>query len=731
MLVGVDRVRIVRDLTEAWQAAITRRDMRLVVIEGPTGIGKTAVVQALYERFAMLQPRPAYWPATLHAAEPPGIRRLVPTITGDDGAVSRQDRASRIYPMEVAPAEGARLGFFWWGLTAQIKGFAAWAGDPQIKAHVLAIADAVARGDRLTRDRLIMAAKSVSLLAALGGLGPMLAIMAANADTARDAVELVRSAPDVLRSRASLLEAARSRNSGTVISLTTRQEALAGAKKDAQVLGLVASVLPMLIAVEAAQFLDQVTITLLRALARHPQSAGLVVLLGDSDQPSGDESDMSGEMLGDWQESEERAGRLTRIRLGPLSDQELTEIAVGELGAGLDPVMLARVVDCAAGVPGVLYELLDAPAVADALRDRGREGPADLAAVPEHEGVRAALAAAPPSTRRALAVASVHGIRTVRGWLGPAYSAPAGLAVAADLGGVPGAIDDAIGSRWLRQRPGTQIVEFASPGLLQVCQAEQAREDAAVLRAAREALVSAVVAAHADHSWDDLDWDVRESILASVVEKDPDTSTLDAAHGELAAELFELRRATGRDATTRELLAAVTDRLAAGQAPPGVLIVATAEALFDAGQRDKAFQLLGDEFARLQRQFGDADTQTLSALHNLAAAYAAAAAAERGHPRAGPFYQAALTLYKKLLDHRITALSAYASGELPAGLLRMLGPDHPVTLSTRRPRRPDAGDLYSGPVLRAASRLLPLRGGHRPRPGPVGRAAFCSWPRPP
>ena len=30
----------------------------------------------------------------------------------------------------------------------------------------------------------------------------------------------------------------------------------------------------MLIAVEAAQFLDQVTITLLRALARHPQAAG-------------------------------------------------------------------------------------------------------------------------------------------------------------------------------------------------------------------------------------------------------------------------------------------------------------------------------------------------------------------------------------------------------------------------------------------------------------------------
>ena len=57
-----------------------------------------------------------------------------------------------------------------------------------------------ARGDRLTRDRLVMAAKSVSLLAGLGGLGPIVAATAANVDTARDAMELLLSAPDVFRS---------------------------------------------------------------------------------------------------------------------------------------------------------------------------------------------------------------------------------------------------------------------------------------------------------------------------------------------------------------------------------------------------------------------------------------------------------------------------------------------------------------------------------------------------
>jgi len=659
VLVGIDRVRAVQDLTEAWQAAIARRDMRLVVVEGPTGIGKTAVVQALYEQWAVLQLRPAYWPATLHAAEPQGIWRPVPTITDGDAAVSRQGRGARIYPEKMAPAPGTRLEWFWWGLTAQIEGFAALDGDRQIEAHVRRIAEAVARGDRqLTRDLLVLVAKTVGLglglPARLGLLGAVGALVAAIADSSLDVVDLLRSVPEVARSKRSLLDAELRRRGGDEFSVTLLQEAKEAADRDGRVLGLVSTVLPMLIAVEAAQFLDGITIRLLRGLANEQRATGLIVLMVDSDQLSGDASGVPEETLGDWLSSEEREQRLTRIRLGRLPDQELTEIAIGELGAGLDPVMLARVVEYAGGVPGVLCELLDAPAVAGALRGGG-EGPDDLAVIPRLDGVQAALRAATASTRRALAVASVHGMRTVREWLAGPSPTTGARAPAGDLRAMRGALDDAIGSGWLRQRPGTQIVEFASPQLLQVCRAEQVREDPAVIRAAREALLSAKVTAHADHSWDDLDWDVRESLLASVVGKDPDAPLMDAAHAELAAELFTLRRATGRDATTRELLAAITDRLAAQRAPAGVLIVATAEALFDAGLQDKAFQLLGDEFARLQGEFGDDDTQTLSALHNLAAAYGAAAAAAHGHPKAEPLYQTGLTLYNKLLDHRVTA----------------------------------------------------------------------------
>ena len=662
MFVGIDRIRVVRDLTEAWETAVEEDRIGVVVVEGPTRIGKTAVVQALYEQLAMRQARPAYWPATLDASNAAGIRDLGPAGAEDNerpgpasasqGIVWRRARGERIYPLDMAPAEGSRPEFFWWGLTARAGEFAVLGGDPQIKRHVQGIADAVSRGDRLTRERLVVAAKSVSLLAALGGLGPMLATMAANADTARDAVELLRSAPDVFRSRASLLEAARRRNSGTVFSVTARQEALAGAEKDAQVLGLAARVLPMLIAVEAAQFLDPVTITLLRALVRYPQSAGLVVLLVDSDQPSGDESDVPGETLGDWLSAEDRAQRLIRIRIGPLPADEMIQIAVAELGAGLDPQMLARVLDLAAGVPGILYDLLEAPAVARALRDGGA-GPADLAAIPPSQGVRAALASTPAPIRRALAVASVHGRMTVRGWLCSPVLSPGEPSLAGAV--TADAVDAAIEAGWLQQRPGTQVVEFAASHVLHVVRTAQGRElTPETVCAVRRALLAAVEEAHADHTWDSLDPDVRESLLGCVVEEDLGTAAVVPA--ELTAELFDLRRATGRDAASGELLEVITERLASGQAYPRVLTVATAEALFDAGRLDKAFQLLHEDYTRLQVQYGEDDARTRPALHNLAAAYAAAAGAIRGQPQSVPLYQTALTLYQKLLNARVKAV---------------------------------------------------------------------------
>jgi hypothetical protein len=84
VLVGASRIRVVRDLAEAWETAVSQRRVGVVVVEGPTGIGKTAIVQGLYELLAMRQARPAYWAATFAAASAP--------IPDSDDVIARQAR---------------------------------------------------------------------------------------------------------------------------------------------------------------------------------------------------------------------------------------------------------------------------------------------------------------------------------------------------------------------------------------------------------------------------------------------------------------------------------------------------------------------------------------------------------------------------------------------------------------------------------------------------------------
>ena len=571
----------------------------------------------------------------------------------------RRAGAKRNYPVIVAPAEGSRPEFFWWGLTARMGEFTVLGGDPQIKFHVQSIAEAVARGNRLARERFMVALTAGSLLAALGSFGLTLADMAHTIDDLQDGRELVRRAPEVMQTRASLLDAALRSRAGATFSVTARQQALAAAEEDALRLGLVASVLPLLVAVEDAQFLDPMTIWLLRNLSHQSAATGMVVLTVDTDQAVGGLAESQGDVLGDWLSAEDQAQRLGRFRLEPLNADEMTEIAVAELGNDLDAEMLARVVRHAAGVPGVLYDLLEAPAVSQAL-SQGGVGPVDLAAIPELSGVRAALAAAPAPVRRVLVIASVHGRMTVREWL--RYPGP--LPTAADFaagndGDIPAwTVNAAISAGWLRERPGASVIEFASPHVLDAVRAARDSElTPEEVRAILRALEAAVEDAHGDRTWEDVDHDVRESLLTSLVEEDPDhlREEIPAA---LAAELLTLRLASGRSAATSQFLQAITQRLDSGQAYSHVLTVATAEALFDTGLREKALALLSSDYARIRDRHGENDPRTFPALHSLAAAYAAAAQAVHGRRESEPLYKAALALYEQLLNGRIKTLPA-------------------------------------------------------------------------
>jgi tetratricopeptide (TPR) repeat protein len=511
------------------------------------------------------------------------------------------------------------MDYFWWGWTARPQEFAVRSAEFQIKQHVTAIADSIKQGDRLTRDRLALALTTVTLLASHGLLGPLLDALLPAADDLRTVQDLARKLPDVLHTRAGLLDKAGQRNSGTTFSVTARPEALSAAESEARWLGLTANLLPVLIVVEDAQFLDHVSISLLQHLSRQPGARGLIVLTADTDQP--------GEALSTWLKADDR---IERLRIPPLSPEELTEIAVAELGTGLHGPNLARVVVHSAGVPGALYDLIEAPAVATALRDSSTLP--DLQTIDAEQAIRSALASASPPVRQALAAASIHGRLALHDWL------------AADVGA-----DAAVGGGWLLPRQGTRVIEFASPRLLDVICAARARDlNEAAQGTIRAHLIEHVERAHTDHTWDDLAPDIQESLLAGALE--PDLAT---APTRLVAELFDLRRTTGRAAADAKILDTITARLATSQPSPRVLIVATAEALFDAGRIQDALSLLHEDLTRARDQYGADDPRTRPALHNLAAAYAAAARAVRGHREADPLYEEALALYAQLLAARI------------------------------------------------------------------------------
>src|SRR5262249_6135410 len=146
-----------------------------------------------------------------------------------------------------------------------------------IAEHVQHIAAAVEAGDRLTRDRVAAAAKTVFLVGSLGLFGPWLAALAASAGNLELATGVIGTARKAFQSKARLLDAAMQRKSGVPFSVNAQQEMLAGAQRDAVTLGLVARVLPLLVVVEAAQYLDPASVSLLQAICRAQQAAGLMV----------------------------------------------------------------------------------------------------------------------------------------------------------------------------------------------------------------------------------------------------------------------------------------------------------------------------------------------------------------------------------------------------------------------------------------------------------------------
>ncbi len=157
-LVGAGHVRIVEQLLEvlAQLQSGDRDTPRLVLLRGPSGVGKSRVVRELYQRLRDAQPDPSYWPPLTEAG--------LTTGAGVDPLATRKLLAP---PAEnfVWPA-GALPAFSWWAFNCDRMPH----GDavdviaqasPELRAHLVAVAlgwrEAAGWGAKIhgTREQLV------------------------------------------------------------------------------------------------------------------------------------------------------------------------------------------------------------------------------------------------------------------------------------------------------------------------------------------------------------------------------------------------------------------------------------------------------------------------------------------------------------------------------------------------------------------------------------------------
>lgn len=621
MLVGLERIRAVRTVLDAFDRAVSVGRVEIIVVEAPTGWGKTALLQAFYQQLAMRQPRPQYWPMSL----PDNDRKAV-------------------YPPYFQPRTGARMPYFWWGLAGrQVPGKrepepAALAADPQLDQHLAGLVAAVLDADKLWQQRVRLAVKAVEILPSLGLFGGILDKIDKIQNqirTAQDIADVIDSATKVFKSRDALISAALSRQGERTIDVRADTAAMRRAKNAGRALGTVAHLLPFVVVVDDAQFLDQATARLLQEIGRHGEAAGLIVMTSTAAQPG----EPGGSPLASWI-SEQESHRLpvTTIALPRLADADMGQLAATWSGPLQDPEVLGRVIERADGNPLTLAHMLELPLVRKALAERDPDMLSPLARLPisdlEHQLAWEAL---PEPARRVLSVASIHGHLSYEPWL--MASMPD-----TDASRAEAALADCCDRGWL-YRPFPESIQFTDTALQQV--AANSRDG--VLSPDEQRRVAAtlydqVTEARTDGSWQQLPLIVRESSLTAVLDDSLHPVPDGEARAAMSVELATVQRVTGRPEAARALVERLRTFEQTGSVM-GAVVATSAEVLFDLGQADEALALLQAEHARLAGEVGENDLATLAALHNLAAVHAAAKR-----------FPEAIDLYRQLLDRRLSVL---------------------------------------------------------------------------
>lgn len=488
---------------------------------------------------------------------------------------------------------------------------------------------------QVTAQRLRWALDSLFVL---GGLAPVIGPVIQALDNATAASNLVDSAKAVWRSTTSRLE--RALTTDVNRRFGQREGALDAAASDARLLAALTTVVPLVIVVDDAEGLDDVTLALVDTLVRSAAARVMCVLAINTDHHATHPVDLEtrpgdNEDLHSFAAPLHDQGRLEVLDLAPFSDLDLVAVARHLLTEWtlydaevqperFDASVAASLVLQANGAPGRLATLVELRSVRRALTGQG-----SLPQDPGHRARRDALDEAwqklPQTNRAALAALAVHGPATMSGF----QSTPVRTA--------------AVETGWVTQTPiraGEQtVVAFRSDILHEVASSYLSAElTAEEIQDIRSVLAERLSIIAGSDTWTSLPIHVAQSLLEAVA------SEVREAPPALVAALMRLRRASGLEAATEARIEAILER---GDITTELRLV-TAEALADAGYQHRAIDLWVAELSRLESRYGVGDPRTIATLHNLASAWAAYAAS-LPIMTARAAYTEAIRLYRDLI----------------------------------------------------------------------------------
>ena len=335
--VGEERAKLVDDLA-GWFAEVSGSGRSMFVsIEGPTGWGKTRILQEVYARLADGQ---SYWPSTLLPSE------------SEDPLQNRK----WLYPKAVEPPEGVELPWMWWGIPCARTD----TGRPrqvitdevtQLVAHHKTL---IRRSE--TKDLAKSALVSVASFAT-SILVPSVSDLIGIAQTSKELIDVAAHG---------------SRRLGVGAIDADDAERADVVEDTAQLIRLISNAnIPVFLVIEDAHDADPSLLRLLDRALLNPGKGGLfVVALGWGDEIARQTRDDDDTDFGSWLvDFEKRAPELaTRVPLERLAAAELAEL-VREVAPRTRPEVVAALAERADGNPLVLTSLLEVDQVKFSIDD--------------------------------------------------------------------------------------------------------------------------------------------------------------------------------------------------------------------------------------------------------------------------------------------------------------------------------------------------------------------------